>query len=489
MHAVTATTFQSSTASARLLLLTAALVLPGCATFRSYNAELSETIGVAASGRPGAAAAAMEKKARRKQDLLYYLELGELQRLDGRFEDSQKTWMDADRKVQAWEAAAKVNPEKVLGGAAGLLLNDKLAAYEGHDYEKVMLSTRMALNHLALGDWDNARVEIRRTHDREAVIAAVRAKEVEKTTEEAKKRGAKSGYKDLNGYPVQTIDNPEVNALRNSYQSAFSHYLAGYVYEALGEPSLAAAGYRQAIELQPGNPILEDALANLDHRVGAADDGHTDVLFVVESGAAPARVSQQFSLPVPYNNRFLVIPVSFPVLHQQDLGILPGAIRMGGATATPTVITSIDAMARKSLQEEMPGIVLRGIIRSTAKAAMQYQAGRQDETGLAGLAVILGSILTESADERTWRTLPAQIAVARARVPRGTEYLEVDTASGTQRIAVGVHGRYQVIALRMLRGHLFAMPPPAPPGDGPRQASTTPERQTFLAQPRQGAPL
>ena len=28
---------------------------------------------------------------------------------------------------------------------------------------------------------------------------------------------------------VVTIDNPEVNALRNSYQSAFSHYLAGFV--------------------------------------------------------------------------------------------------------------------------------------------------------------------------------------------------------------------------------------------------------------------
>jgi uncharacterized protein len=484
---VTASEPDNPIAFARLLLLFAALSLPGCAAFRSYNAELSETIGIAASGRPGVAAAAIEKKARRKPDLLHYLELGELQRLDGRFEDSQQTWMKADRRVQDWEEAAKVNPEKILAGATGLVLNDKLGPYEGHDYEKVMLSTRMALNHLALGDWDNARVEIRKTHEREAVIAALRAKEVEKTAEEARKRGAKSGFKDLNGYPVQTIDNPEVNALRNSYQSAFSHYLAGYVYEALGEPSLAAAGYRQAIELHPGNPILEDALANLDNRIGAADDGQTDVLFVVESGAAPARVSQQFSLPVPYNNRFLVIPVSFPVLHQQDLGYLPGSIRMGGATAAPTLITSIDAMARKSLQEEMPGLMLRGIIRSTAKAALQYQAGQQDETGLAGIAVILGSILTESADERAWRTLPAQIAVARARVPRGTEYLEVDTSSGTQRISVATQGRYQVIALRMLRGHLFAMPP-ALPGGPPHKASTTPRLQTFLAQPRKGAP-
>lgn len=469
----------------RLFLVLLLFALPGCAAFRSYNAELNETLNLAASGNPAGAATAMEKNHRRNRDLLYHLEVGELWRLDGRFEASQNAWLAADRQVQAWEEAARVNPAKVLGGAAGFVVNDKLGAYEGHDYEKVMLTTRMALNHLAAGDWDTARVDIKRTHERETVIANLRAKEIEKTEEEAKKRGAKTGFKELNGYPVQTIDNPEVNALRNSYQSAFSHYLAGFVYEALSEPSLAAAGYRQAIELHPGNPILEEALAGLDARVGDKDDGKTDVLFVIESGAAPARVSQQINLPIPYNNRLLFVPVSFPVIRQQDPGLLPAAIHMGGSSATPAVITSIDAMARRSLQEEMPGIMLRGIIRSTAKAALQYEARRQDETGLAGIAVILGSILTESADERGWRTLPAQIAIARARVPTGTPYLEVDAPSGTQRIALAATGRHQVIALRMLRGRLFVMPRPGPTGDQPeRQASTPSSRQTFLAATR-----
>ncbi|HEX7810925.1 MAG TPA: hypothetical protein VF460_03365 [Burkholderiales bacterium] len=460
-------------------------VLPGCAAFRSYNAELTKTINLAASGNPGQAAAALEKSHSRNRDLLYYLELGELQRLDGRFEDSQKAWLAADRQVQAWEEAARVNPAKLLGGGASLVVNDKVSAYEGHDYEKVMLTTRMALNHLALDDWDTARVDIKRTHERETVIENLRAKEIEKTEEEAKKRGAKTGFKELNGYPVQSIDNPEVNALRNSYQSAFSHYLSGFVYEALGEPSLAAAGYRQAIELHPDNPTLEEALSGLDARIGDKDDGKTDVLFVIESGTAPARVSQQFSLPIPYNNQLLFVSVSFPVMRQEDFGSMPSAIHMGGSTATPTVVTSIDAMARRSLQEEMPGIMLRGIIRSTAKAVTQYQVAKQDDTGLAGLAIAIGSIVTESADERAWRMLPAQIAVARARVPAGTPYLEADTPSGTQRIALAAKGRYQVIALRMLRGRLFVMPPPGPVGDKPEhQASTPPPPQAFLAATR-----
>ncbi|HEY5929627.1 MAG TPA: hypothetical protein VIU02_04885, partial [Burkholderiales bacterium] len=275
---------------------------------------------------------------------------------------------------------------------------------------------------------------------------------------------------------------PEVNALRNSYQNAFSHYLSGFVYEALGEPSLAAAGYRQAIELHPDSPVLEEGLSGLDQRVADMDDGKTDVLFVIESGSAPARVSQQFSLPIPYRDRLLIVPVSFPVLKEQDLGNMPSAIHMGGSTAAPTTVTSIDAMARRSLQEQMPGIMLRGIIRSTAKAVAQYQTAQQDDTGLATLAIAIGSIVTESADERAWRMLPAQVAVARARVPTGTPYLEADTPSGTQRIALEAKGRYQVIALRMLRGRLFIMPPPGPAGDKPEhEASTTPPSQAFLA--------
>ena len=473
------------TAISRLFLLLLLFALSGCAAFRSYNSELTQTINLAASGNPGGAAAALEKKHSRHRDLLYYLELGELLRLDGRFDDSQKAWLAADKQVQAWEETARLNPGKLLAGGASLIVNDKVSAYEGHDYEKVMLTTRMALNHLAAGDWDTARVDIKRTHERETVIENLRAKEIEKTEEEAKKRGAKTGFKELNGYPVQTFDNPQVNALRNSYQSAFSHYLSGFVYEALGEPSLAAAGYRQAIELHPNNPILEEALSGLDARVGDRDDGKTDVLFVIESGTAPARASQQFSLPIPYNNRLLFVSVSFPVMQQQDFGNMPSAIHMGGSTATPTVVTSIDAMARRSLQEEMPGIMLRGIIRSTAKAAAQYQVSKQDESGLAGLAIAIGSIVTESADERAWRMLPAQIAVARARVPAGTPYLEADTPSGTQRIALAAKGRYQVIALRMLRGRLFIMPAPGPVGDKPEhQASTAPPSQAFGAATR-----
>jgi uncharacterized protein len=465
------------TAWRSLPALIAVAVASGCATFRSYDAEMSQTLSIAASGRVDAAIATLQRNNEKAdKDLLYYFEMGELQRWRDGYGESLAAWSAADAQVRAWEDAARADPARVAGVALSYTVNDKLRPYEGQDYEKVMLTTRMAMDDLAQGQWQNARVAVKRTHEREAVIAAVRSHEQQEVEQEARKRGAQVSFKELNGYPVQTIDNAEVNALRNSYQSAFSHYLAGFVYEALGEPSLAAAGYRQAIELHPNVPLLEEALAGLDLRVAAPEDGMTDVLFEIETGLVPARVSRQFSLPIPINERWVLVSASFPVLRSQGAGFVPSELRVDGAAPLlPVQITSVDSMARKALQDEMPGIMLRTFIRSIAKATAQYQVERaaskqrskgDDSAGamldVTAFALALGSAATESADERSWRSLPATISIARARLPRGEHRIQLETPSGVQSVEVSIEGRYAFVSLRLIDGTLFAMLPKAP---------------------------
>jgi hypothetical protein len=55
----------------------------------------------------------------------------------------------------------------------------------------------MTMNDLGLGQWQDARVAIKRTHEREAVIAAVRSREQEEIEGGAQARRASQ---DLNGY-------------------------------------------------------------------------------------------------------------------------------------------------------------------------------------------------------------------------------------------------------------------------------------------------
>jgi hypothetical protein len=129
----------------------------------------------------------------------------------------------------------------------------------------------------------------------------------------------------------------------------------------------------------------------------------------------------------------------------------------------------------------MPGIVLRGIIRSTAKAVAQNQAGMHDDSGLAALAIAIGSIITESADERGWRSLPGQIAIARARIPSGEHTIMLQTPEGVRSAQLNLAGRYTVVGLRLLRGELFVQTPEAVTPEGsqrPTDARAAPALST-----------
>ena len=445
------------------------LLLSGCAAMRSYDAELYTTLDRASSGSVDGAIQLLESNNRlADKDLLYYLELGMLQRLGGRYAESQKAWAAANARIQATTEGGLAQMSNMMRGMSSYVINDKLRAYSGHDYEKVMLLTYMALNHLAMGDYDSARVAIKQAHELEAQIAELHARQYAEVEESARQRGAHTSFKELNGYPVETLDTPEVNALRNAYQSALSHYLAGFIYEALGEPSLAAPGYRLANELQPGQPLLEEALRGLDQRVAAPDDGMTDVLVIIATGSAPALQSRQFALPVVINNKLLFLSNAFPVMTTTSWEPLPTQVTLEEHVLPATRIASVDLMARRRLKDDMPGIMLRATIRSTVSATLQYQAQRAgDREGTLALAlaagiVAVGSVALASADDRTWRALPSDVSIARGRLPRGTRTITLHTPQGARSAAVSLSGRYAVVDLRLLRHQLFV--------NGPREA-------------------
>jgi hypothetical protein len=432
--------------------------LSGCATnpMRSYDDELKQTSGSIASNNIPKALADHEKNNTGDKDLLYFLEKGKLLRLNKQIPESRDAWLQADERVRAWEEEAKLNPDKILSYIGSAIVNDKTIRYDGQDFEKVMLSTNLALNHILLNNWDLARTEIKKMHEREAIIAEIRAKEVEKIEEEAKSRSVKTEMKDLKGYPVETLNDPEVTSLKNSYQSAFSHYLAGFVYEALNEPSLAAPGYRKAIELRPGIKILEDGLSYLDKRTGTrmGRTNLTDVLFVVESGMAPARESISIPLPVPTGSGMVIAPISFPIIKTAKFTPPATLTLNGNAKLGLSSVTSLDIMAKRALKDDMPGIILRTTIRAITKGVAQDQIQRRGGA-LLGVVASIAAAVTESADERAWRTLPADISIARVQLKPGKHIVEI--AGNRQEIEVG--GRHALIPLRVVGNTVYVTQP------------------------------
>ncbi|MDP9709519.1 UNVERIFIED_ORG: hypothetical protein J2X80_001596 [Pseudomonas fluorescens] len=435
-----------------LIALSAVTLLSGCSAFRNYDSELARTNQQLATGNVDAALTLLEKNnTGPDKDLLYYFEKGELLRAKGDLSGSQNAWTSADQVVGKWEDSVKLDTDKYLAQFGSFLVNDKVRRYEGYDYEKVMLTTQMALNLLAVNDFDGARTAIKKTHEREAVIADLRDKEYLKSEEEAEKEGIKTEYKDLQGYPVASLDAPEVVGLKNSYQSAFSHYLAGFVYEALGEKDLAAPGYRKAAELRPNTPLLEQALVNLDKPVKSDD---SDILIVVQSGLAPARDSIRVPLPLPISNNVVITPLSFPIIKPDTSTATFAQIGVDGQQVDLTALNSTTAMSRRALRDDMPGIILRTTVRAITKGVAQKKINETNP--LAGLAVGISSAVLEGADTRTWRTLPDMTQVVRLRLKKGEHLVTLPSAVGGSQVKVTVDQRYQVITLRAVGNQVFA---------------------------------
>ena len=432
----------------------AVLLLSGCANMASHDKLSGEVQASNTAGGPAAALKTLEASATTddaRKALLYNMERGELLRQNKQYKDSTAAWLMADAKVNEWENLAKTDPSRLLGLVGASLISERLKPYEGQDYEKVWLTTRLALNRIAENDWDNARVDIKRTHEREAVIAELRSKETAAAEAEAKAKGAQVNTKEVNGYPVESLNDPEVLKLKNGYQNALSHYLAGFLYEVLNEGGLAAPGYRKAIELKPDSVVLEEGLRGLDDRTSFTHRRRqrlTDVLFVLESGTAPARKPINFTLPVPVAGRLNSISVSYPVIEPSRLAG-PSAVTLGDVTIKAAAVADLNVMARRALKDEMPGTMMRGVVRAVAKGAVQDEV--QKRAGpLGGLISTVVSATTEQADDRIWRTLPGVVSVARGYLPAGQHRLLVDGRDTGQ--VVNVSGQYMLVPVQLVGG-------------------------------------
>ena len=79
----------------------------------------------------------------------------------------------------------------------------------------------------------------------------------------------------------------------------------------------------------------------------------------------------------------------------------------GSERASGVLVEDIEAAAMKTFESELPTIMLRTVVRGVLKYLGFRRANQQGE--VAGRLVNLLNVVTESADTRSWQTLPNQI--------------------------------------------------------------------------------
>jgi hypothetical protein len=346
--------------------------------------------------------------------LLYLLNKAMLQRMQKDFSGSNQTFEQAKRVVDSYSAIS------IREHSTAFIYNDTSLAYSGTPLDQVMLHTYAALNYLELNQIDEARVEILQTDLRLR----------------------------------QLMGNAPDSALS---VDPFSRYLAGMVFEDLGEYSDAMIAYRKALfAYQAHNknlyPItvpkaLQVDLVRTARRIGLHNESeqlikkfnlketelplHSDqdseIVLILHNGLAPVKQEKSIGLIDPGSGQLIRVSLPYylnrpkPAITAQlqavNLAANNEIVEHGIVGDQTEVVEQIDAIDHETLNSYLPAITARALARAVVKYQAVREASRQN--GWAGLIINLAGFATERADTRSWLTLPAEIQLARLRLKAG----------------------------------------------------------------------
>jgi hypothetical protein len=462
------------------------------------------------------------------KNTLYYLELGEVQRLQGasQIPNSTQNLLVADQLVEQWEVTTSDKLKRSFTDMSSYVLSEGFSSnYDPKPYEVSLLSQTIALNHLAQGRWGDAMVEAKKMAQREKVIEELiqsRVVAVSKVEQQQQNnqntRGATSRIQDIGGYPINLLDDEETRSLKNSYQNPATYYLSGFIHESQGEASLAAPGYRLAIELKPSVNFFKTSIAKLDSNIASqAKKSFADTLIMIDTGYMPKISPHQISQSIAFGGNSKLVTLTFPVIEKSSDRFTPSYVQLGDRTVNLELVTNIDAMARKNLQDEMPAYVLRASSRALVSLAAQYAAdhaaqqaakrnnqNQNQNNGAAIIGAIAGMITgyglqaINVTDVRHWSTLPAQTYMARMGLPIGPTILKFTLPSGVvQSQTVNLVGGYNVVYIRMFRNKATVLTsndpaalPPKPQVIAPQTVTNpvaiVPKSSSEEAKPKEG---
>ena len=422
-----------------VLVFSLFLSTSGCAILESYSLKTQPSrMAIARGDYPAALAVFPGKSARGRNEVLIRLERGMILQDSGQFEQSSKEFEQAGTKMGEYEDKAVISVGKAAAQAGTFLVNEQMRPYEGEDFEKILLHALNAVNYVMRGDLDGARVEIRNAYQRQEELSEKHARELDEARREA-------GAGDWEG-AFQQADRQVYELLRNKaasvysvYHNAFASCVSALVYELSGEPGEAYIDLKKAIIASPGSRSIQGDLIRLgrslnyreevqewEGRFGAA--GHApkdaiDVFVIFSQGLSPHK--EAITLPIPISHGLTF--ASLPVYRFTPAQASSGLIVSGSTSIRTSAVFDTDATAAKNLLDDFPIIFAKQIARSYIKARATSRLGHEH----GDIGAILGTLfsgVTEQADLRTWSSLPKEIQVGRAFLPRSADEISIRAA-------------------------------------------------------------
>jgi hypothetical protein len=390
------------------LILSLGILLQSCASYASHATTMRDGL---LHGKPDLSLAIAEQKDPGQEEVISSLDKGMLRRINNDFSGSNQILEVAKQEIEQLYGIS------ITENLAAVTINETLRGYEGDRYEQLLLHAYMAMNYIQLGQADGARVEMLQA----------------------------------NVKMMEWGDEPE--------EDAFLRYLEGIIYESLGEQDSALISYRKAYTVYkekggsqyPLAPlaIKNDLLRLLawqglwseyksykkefnmeDYEPVKASKDFGELVVILNNGLAPIR--SEAAIPIFSSEVQQNLRVAFPVYKQAKKSLNACQVSVNDKQYMMEAVEDIDALARYSLEQEMPGIMARATARAVVKYNTQHTAN--ENSSFAGLLMTITNLVTERADTRSWTTLPQEIELRRVLLPVGEHQVQIQMLNAAGRV-------------------------------------------------------
>ncbi|MFC1858143.1 COG3014 family protein [Thermodesulfobacteriota bacterium] len=359
--------------------------------------------------------------------VLFYADMGLLTHYAGMYRESIENLFEAERLVE------ELFTTSVSRQAATLVVNDYMAPYKGEDFESVMFNLLLALNFLKEGEIEDALVEARKVDAKLNLINSYYPDDKQNVyKEDAFVRFLMGIIYEMGG------TQEDLNDAYVSYKRAAEIYAKDYrVNYQMSVPPLLLSNLLSIVPL-----MGTDELHDYTKRYPAVEMVTTsekqekgELYFLHYNGKSPEKVEHAIWARMPDG---YIMKIAFPKYRSRPFRIRSSMVKVTNVRTgmTTTIETelgeNIAAIAAENLENRRTRILAKAIARATAKylavkkGAEKLKEEYGKDTGKYG--EVIGNIVavaTENADLRCWKTLPAEIRIARCLLDPGTYTVEL----------------------------------------------------------------
>ena len=393
-----------------------------------------------------------EKEYTKKDRLLYYLDLGICYQYADDLKLSNQTLQKADNTIE------ELYTRSISKLAGSFLLNDNILEYSGEDYENIYINIFKCINYIELKDFEGAFVEVR------------------KFNEKIERMSLRYDNLITNLNKLKEVQKYDIHFKKGEIQfhnSALAKYLSLLMYRSQGDYDDAKIDLKSIKNIwitQPdiynfGQPkALEKSMQKTDL---------TRLNFLSFIGLGPVKKAKGFKIST-YDNYITIsgldyeyydrIPIkieegyyfkfSLPEIKSRKSRVNSVKIYIDGKfKGELETIENFSKVAKATFQVKKPIIYLKTIIRAIIKglAAQNQKKKISNDTGgsllgrLANAAIDITVDISENADLRNWRLMPAKCLIGEFEIEPGTHKIEVRYFDcNNQLIHKNIHSNYTV---------------------------------------------